>query len=95
MLQVGAFVALVKKVPIAKLDASPLGVTESDTCCLYLATFLADFFAFVLGQGCQECVKVGIPWSGVGPVKLHRLAQHDARVGTGSHVVIGPKQQVQ
>ena len=86
VLQVGAFVAVVEKIPIAGTDVRAQGPAKVHAGIGHLAPFLANFFALFLCQSGQKGLKVGKSGRAVGPVKLHGVAQHQAGLFAGLQV---------
>ena len=61
---------------------------------VHLSPFLPDFFALLLRERGQKGIKVS-PTTGVLPVKLHGMAQHEPCCLGSGHVGIVSEQQVQ
>ena len=89
VLEVGALIAAVEKIPIAAADLLALLVDEFHTCIAHFAPLLADFFALVLRQACQKFIEITVSGRGIGPVELHGVAQHQAGLGAAGGVFFG------
>ena len=73
----------------------PAHPAKADACICHLAPLLADFFALFLLERAQEVIKVPVGLSGgilARPVKLNRVAHHQAG-GLASLDVAGRQEQ--
>ncbi len=78
MFYICLFIATVKQRPVLLCDGQAAFGLKPDTCIGYFAPLLFYFFAFVLRHGRQKCVKAGVTWRGVVPVKLDGLPHQQA-----------------
>ena len=99
MLQVGALVAVVEKIPVGGRDLTSAQHAKHYAGLKHAAALLADFLALVLGQRRQEIIEIGEPGGILGmpvvPVELHLVAQQQAGRACGGQLVVGREQQVQ
>ena len=100
MLQIGALVTAVEKIPVRRRDVQAPRPAKADARLGDAAAFLADFFALFLVQAGQESIEVGVAnittsTTSVVPVELHRVAQHQPGAGAGGNVFVAGKQHVQ